>query len=181
MENTKNTFNFDRYMNEGSKTLGRPSDALFSEERRLIRRKKDFRFRYFSYLDDGMPFFDRFNKDYRVANYFAQVLAISCDYIDEYAECGWNMYDVATYLSYIRQESRVLGYFGKFKIKIYGRRVRVYLKDVAYVCRDANQVIETMYDIAGYLASQKVEECMSGFVGSFMHREYDIMNALSTS
>lgn len=179
------TINFDNYMNECSAVADVAYTTLSTVERFKLNRKKDFNFRYVCYLEWGMPLADWFNKDYRIANFFAKVLEISSEYIDVYAGDGWDTDDAALYMRAVKRAVRRIGYKGKFKVKEFGgKRIRVYLDDVAYVCRDATQVVETMFDIADYLASKQVTDGDSEFaqfVGSFMHREYTYMNAVSTS
>lgn len=180
MENK--TINFDNYMNECSAVADMAYSTLSTVERFKLNREKDFKFRYICYLEWGMPLTDWFNKDYRVANFFANVFEASCEYTDVYADGGWDTDDVIVYMKAVKRAARKIGYKGKFRIKEYsGKRVRIYLNDVAYVCRDAIQVVETMYDIADYLASKQVDNSFADFVGSFMHREYTYMNAVSTS
>lgn len=172
--------NLDKYMEECSASAENAYEAINFGERR-ISRKEGFRLRYFCYVEWGMPLFDMFNKDYRVANFLAKVLEISYEYTEDYANFGWDKYEVVLSFKRIRRAARFIGYRGQFKVVQYGRRVKVYIGDVAYSIKNASQAIETMYDIADYLASQCVDEELSEFVGSFMTREYKWMNAISFS
>lgn len=172
--------NIDKYMEECSANAEGAYEAINFGKRR-IGRKEGFRLRYFCYIEWGMSLFDMFNKDCRVANFLAKVLEISYEYTDAYANFGWDKYEVVASFKRIRRAARFIGYHGQLRVTQYGRRVKVYVGDFAYSIENASQAIETMYDVADYLASQCVDEELSEFVGSFMFREYKWMNAISFS
>ena len=170
--------NIDNYLKDCSVKAEEAYETINHGKKR-ISRKEGFMLRYFCYVEWGMPFYDIFNKDYRAANFLAKVLDISYEYTDDYASFGWDRYEAAEDFKRIKKAARRLGYRGTFNVITYSHRVIISLGDVVYSVRNANQVVETMFNIAGYLAGKCVDKEISEFVGSFMTQEYKWMNALS--
>lgn len=165
----------ERYLEECFTNADRAFKYLNSKG---VGKKEAFRLRYICYVNWGMGLVDSFSRENRVVNFFAKVLNVSYEYTDDYAEVGWDADEVYSEFKKIRRYSRLIGYSGEFKIVKYGNCVRIFLGDTVYAVKNAIHVIETMYDIADYVASQCVEEGMSDYVGSFMRREYCWMNAM---
>lgn len=170
--------NLDNYMEECSARAESAYEA-FNGGRKYMSRRESFHLRYFCYVLWGMPFGDKFNKDFRAANFFAKVLEYSYEYANDFASYGYDKYEVAAQFKRIKRAARMLGYRGEFKVYTFGRRVKVLLGEIGYSVSNPTQAVETMFYVADYIVSKCVDEEIAEFAGSFMEREYNYMKALS--